>query len=97
MAAWTKASAVEQSLSWSLLMRRLSEIQAKVRSATHLRGRFSKAARSGSFLTSIFRPSLNHSLAQVLRTFSGGGLGVRLTISTSKPSRSSTQSLPRPR
>ena len=63
MAAWTKASLVEQSLSWSLLMRRLSEIQAKVRSATHLRGRFSKAGRSGGFLRSIFRPSLKHSLA----------------------------------
>ncbi len=61
----------------------------EVRSATQRRGNFSKAGRFGSLPRSISRPSLNHSLAQILKTFSGGGLGVRLTLSTSKSSASS--------
>lgn len=97
MAKWMKASPVEHRRSWSLAMSRLWEIQAKVRSATHRRGRFSKAGRSGSFLRSTFWPSLNHSLARILETFSGGGLGERFTISTSTPKASSAHPLPRPR
>ena len=78
-------------------MRRLWQIQAKVRSATQRLGRSSKAGRLGSLLRSIWRPFLNRSLAQIRKTFSGGGLGQRFTISTSAPSSSSAHSLPRPR
>ena len=48
IAAWTKASPVEHSLSWSFAILLLCEIQAKVGSATHLRVRFSKAGRSAA-------------------------------------------------
>ena len=97
MAAWMKASPVEQSRSWSLAILLLWEIHAKVRSATQRRGKFSKAGRFGSLLRSISRPSLNHSLAQIRKTFSGGGFGERFTTATSTPSHSSAHSLPRPR
>ncbi len=75
IAAWMGASPAEHKHSWSLLVRRLWEIHAKVRSATHWRGSFSKAVRLGSLLRPISRPSLNHSLAQIRKTYSGGGLG----------------------
>src|SRR5215207_1306290 len=69
-------------------MRRLCEIHAKVCSAIYL---------LGSLLVSILRPSLNHSLAQILKTFSGGGFGERFTNSTSTPNSLTAHSLPRPR
>ena len=97
IAAYTKVSPVAQSRSWSLPILRLWLIQAKVRSATHLLGRFSKDGRFGSLLKSMSLPSLNHSLAQTFRIFSGGGLGVRFTTSTSTPNLSSAHSLPLPR
>ncbi len=96
IAAWMKASLVEQSRSLSFAMRRLWLIHAKVRSATHLLGNLSKAGRLGSLPRSIPRPSLNHSLAQILKTFSGGGFGVRFTTSTSTPNSLSAHCLPRP-
>src|SRR5215204_2373121 len=60
-------------------MRRLCEIHAKVRSATQRRGSLSKPGRVGSLFRSILHPSLNHSLAQTRKTFSGGGFGERFT------------------
>src|SRR5918993_752387 len=78
-------------------MRRLWEIHAKVRSATQRRGSFSKLGRAGNLPRSISCPSLDHSLAQIRRTFSGGGFGDRFTTSTSRPSECSAHSLPRPR
>ncbi len=62
IAAWMKASPVEQSRSWSLAMRRLWEIHAKVRSTTHLRGKATYPRGGMSFSLCTFLPSLCHSL-----------------------------------
>src|SRR5919107_5555077 len=70
---------------------------AKVRSTTQRLGNTSKPRRGSNLCQSMCQPSLDHSSAQILATFSGVGFGVRCTTSTLTPNSLSTHSLPLPR
>ena len=90
------ASPVAHNLSQSFAIRRLWEIQAKVRSTTHLLGNTPKPFGGINLCQFTAFPSLAHSSAQRLATSSGRGfLGLR-TTSTLKPKTSSAHLLPLP-
>src|SRR5215212_3336824 len=90
------ASPVAHNRSYSLLVLLFCESHEKVRSTTQRLGKTSKPRRGSNFCQSISQPSLDHSSAHIIATFSGVGLGVRCTTSTLRSNSFSTQSLPRP-
>jgi len=95
MAAWTNASPVEHSRSWSFAILLLCEIQAKVRSTIQRLGSTRKPRGGRRFCQLTSRPSSDHhSLAHSKSIFSGAGFGVWRTTSADQLRFFSTQSPP---